>query len=128
MLPANDSRSCLSVHLAVFYYRASGQETSDDWWLPLHGTLLCWDHCVRHPPGTVSSKHPAGGGISYINLQIVAYCGTYGALFSLFLSDLHKMKKIVSNLRWISLISHSVNTFVCLKLAEVFFWLQQLVD
>lgn len=85
MLPANDSRSCLSVHLAVFYYRASGQEISDDWWFPLHGILLCWDHCVRPLPGRVSSKHAAGGGIYYINLQTVAYCRACGALF--FIAD-----------------------------------------
>lgn len=37
--------------VAVLYHRASGQETSDDRRLPLHGLLLHWDHRVHPPPG-----------------------------------------------------------------------------
>lgn len=45
--------SCLFVYFAVFYYWASGQKASDDWRLPLYGTLLHWDHGVCPLPGTV---------------------------------------------------------------------------
>lgn len=53
--------SRLFVHHAVFHHRASGQKTSDDRRLPLHGSLLRWDHSVRPPAGTESPAVHEGG-------------------------------------------------------------------